>query len=265
MCILPFEALCFVQHFWINAIHVLLFCNMKYFVVLLFGVLLCCPVMGQDVSVLVVTGGYTFDESAFFEMFDQMEGIHYDHLEQPEANRVIFAGKADKYDVLVFYDRWERITPPQKLAYLQLTRKGKPFLFLHQSLASYPGWKSFEEIIGGRYVVPGRGVSEQDLSTSDSNVWVYCSVENYTPVTAGFSELRFFDEVYGNLRISEAVKPLLRTRHPQSAEFVAWENHYNASTIVYIQPGADQRTFTNPDYRKLLQQAIRYLKHTTPK
>jgi len=71
--------------------------------------------------------------------------------------------------------------------------------------------------------------------------------------------LRFFDEVYGNVWVSEDVLPLLRTRHPKSMEFIAWENRCSASKIVYIQPGHDRRTFVEEDYRKLLQQAIHYL------
>ena len=84
-------------------------------------------------------------------------------------------------------------------------------------------------------------------------------VENYTPVTKGFKELRFFDEIYGDVWISDSVFPLLKTKHPKSMEIVAWENKYNTSTILYIQPGHDRRTFVEDNYRMLLQQAIKYL------
>ena len=208
---------------------------------------------------MLVTGGHGYDTLQFFQLFDQMPEIEYEHFEQPNANRVIANGGANNFDVLVFYDMWNTITREQKAAYIRLTKQGKPFLFLHHSLASYQNWRAFEDILGGRYVQENRKVPEAEWSEYEHDMWVYCTIENYTPVTAGFSELRFFDEVYDNIRISENVRPLLRTRHPKSAEYVAWENRYNTSTIVYIQAGHDRRTYENDDYRKLLLQAIQYL------
>ncbi|WP_297091326.1 ThuA domain-containing protein [uncultured Draconibacterium sp.] len=233
----------------------------KFFVLFIFSLftLLAKP---QSTKVLLVTGGHSYDTIQFFELFDELKNVEYEHLQQPEANKKIADGYASNFDVLVFYDMWKTITPEQKAAYIRLTKQGKPFLFLHHSLVSYQNWPAFEKIIGGKYVRESKNVPEEEWSDYEHDVWVYCSVENYTPVTAGFHELRFFDEVYGNIRISEEVKPLLRTRHPKSADFVAWENRYNASTVLYIQPGHDKRTYENEEYRKLIKQAIQYLKNS---
>lgn len=216
-------------------------------------------ICAQPIKIMLVTGGHSFDTVQFFQLFDQMDEVDYEHFAQPEANKAIADGRGEDFDVMVFYDMWDEISSDQKAAYLKLTKQGKPFLFLHHALVSYPKWPAFEDIIGGRYIEENKNIPEDEWSEYEHDVWVYCSIENYTPVTAGFRELRFFDEVYGNIRISDDVKPLLQTRHPKSAEYVAWENRYNASTIVYIQPGHDKRTYENEDYRKLLFQAIRYL------
>lgn len=216
-------------------------------------------ICAQPIKIMLVTGGHSFDTVQFFQLFDQMDDVEYEHYAQPEANKAISDGRGEDFDVMVFYDMWEEISSDQKAAYLKLTKQGKPFLFLHHALVSYQKWSAFEDIIGGRYIEENKNIPEDEWSEYEHDVWVYCSIENYTPVTAGFRELRFFDEVYGNIRISDDVKPLLQTRHPKSAEYVAWENRYNASTIVYIQPGHDKRTYENEDYRKLLFQAIRYL------
>lgn len=208
---------------------------------------------------MLVTGGHAFDTLQFFQMFDALEGIEYDHFAQPEANQKLVKDLAEDYDVVVFYDMWKTISNEERSAYLKLTKQGMPLLFLHHSLASYQDWDEFEQIIGGKYFEKKKGVPEELLSTYDHDVWVYCTVENYTPVTSGFKDLRFFDEVYGNVRISDNVKPLLRTKHPRSSEFVAWENKYNESTIVYLQSGHDRRTYESEDYRKLVYQAIKYL------
>jgi type 1 glutamine amidotransferase len=214
---------------------------------------------GQNLKVMLVTGGHAFDTLQFFQMFDVFEGIDYEHFAQPQANQKLVKDLARDFDVVVFYDMWKTISAEEKAAYIKLSKQGKPFLFLHHSIASYQNWPEFEQIVGGKFVEKGRRVPEELVSSFDHDVWVYCDVVNYTPVTSGFRQLRFFDEVYGNLRISDNVKPLLKTKHPKSTEYVAWENVYNQSNIIYIQPGHDRRTYESEEYRKLILQAIKYL------
>ena len=93
------------------------------------------------------------------------KGVEYEHFIQPEANRNIANGKADDFDLLVFYDMWQQISDSEKQAYLNLTLKGKPMLFLHHSIVSYQNWPQFEQIVGGRYVLEAPGV---DVITSYS-------------------------------------------------------------------------------------------------
>ncbi len=213
----------------------------------------------QTIKLMVVTGGHSYDTLQFFEMFDALPGIEYQHFLQPKANQKLVNDFAKDFDVVVFYDMWKSISGVEKSAYLKLTQLGKPLLFLHHSIASYQDWPGFEEILGGKYVEKGVGVPVEDQSNYEHDVWVYSKVENYTPVTVGLDEPRFFDEVYGNVRISDKVLPLLRTRHPKSMEFIAWQHKYNNSQVVYIQPGHDYRTYQNEEYRKLLLQAIKFL------
>lgn len=227
-----------------------------FFILLFFSGFL---LKAQSINVMLVTGGHAFDTVQFFELFDAIEGIEYEHFQQPKANAEIANGLAEDFDVLVFYDMWKNISEREKSAYIQLTEQGKPFLFLHHSIVSYQDWPEFKNILGGKYYREGVTVPEEKVSNYEHDVWVYSMVENYTPVTKGFKELRFFDEIYGNVWISDSVFPLLKTKHPKSMEIVAWENKYNTSTILYIQPGHDRRTFVEDNYRKLLQQAIKYL------
>ncbi|MEN8116206.1 MAG: ThuA domain-containing protein [Bacteroidota bacterium] len=235
---------------------------MKRIVSFLFILLFVFPVFSQPVKVMLVTGGHAYDTVQFFHLFDALEDVEYEHFEQPFANREIAKDLAEEHDVLVFYDMWNTISDSEIAAYIKMTKLGKPFLFLHHSIASYQEWPEFERIIGGKYFQAGEDVPEELLSSYEHDVWVYSKVETYTPVTAGFRELRFFDEVYDNIRISDDIIPLLRTKHPKSMDYIAWENSYNSSKIVYLQPGHDYRTYESEDYRKLVLQAIKYLAKT---
>ena len=112
----------------------------------------------QPIKIMVVTGGHAYDTLQFFEMFDALRGIEYEHFQQPKANLKLVKDNAEDFDVLVFYDMWKSISDAEKSAYLKLTQEGKPFLFLHHSIASYQDWPEFEKILGGKYVEKGRGV-----------------------------------------------------------------------------------------------------------
>ena len=215
--------------------------------------------IAQPVKILLVTGGRDFDAKPFFDLFDQLDGIEYEHYSQPKANQILVKDLAEDYDVLVFYDEWQNISETEKSAYMQLAAKGKPFLFIHQSIMSYQKWPEFENLLGGRYLFEAHNVSEELVSTKDADIWVYADVENYTAVTVGFRQIRFFDEAYDNVQVAEDIIPLLKTKHPKSMEYVAWQHKYKASDVVYVQPGYDSRTFESEDYRKLIKQAILFL------
>jgi hypothetical protein len=76
------------------------------------------------------------------------------------------------------------------------------------------------------------------------------------PVTQGISDFEIVDEVYGGAEILPQVKPLLSTSHPKSMRYLAWINHYGNSDVIYIQLGHGPSGYSNPGFRKLLQQAI---------
>jgi hypothetical protein len=83
----------------------------------------------QPVKIMLVTGGHSYDTIQFFQLFDALEGIEYEHFLQPEANRKLAQGTGENYDVLVFYDMWREISLPEKQAYIDLTKKANPCFF----------------------------------------------------------------------------------------------------------------------------------------
>jgi len=212
--------------------------------------------------VLIITGGHSYDTTAFFNMFSRMHGIKYDKIMQPQANQAISEGKTMKYDVLVFYDMWQSISESEKQGYLLLCKSGKPMIFMHHALVSYQEWPEFEEIRGGKYFENTKNVhyKASELSTYRHDVWVDYRIENPDhPVSRGLEDFRLFDEVYGNYRVNKNSKPLLTTNHSESSRVVAWENRYMNSTILFIQPGHDSHAFSDQNFSRLMRQAIFYL------
>lgn len=231
--------------------------------------LLCCVFAGcahytaaqqTKIRVLVITGGHGFQRQPFYDVFKSIPSITYDTLVQPQANALIASPEVNRYDVLVFYDMYDSIPPAQQEAYIRLLKKGASMIFLHHSLVSYQNWPEFIRIVGGQYHTHPVVVKGDTLRANyEHDVNIPVKVEdNRHPVTRGISNFEIFDEVYGDVEILPQVKPLLSTTHPKSMRYLAWVNHYGNSDVLYIQPGHGPSGYSNPDFRKLLQQAIEW-------
>jgi type 1 glutamine amidotransferase len=214
----------------------------------------------KKINVLVVTGGHGFEHKPFYNVFDSIPGITYDTLTQPQANALIASPEVNKYDVLVFYDMFDTISPAQQEAYIGLLKKGASMIFLHHSLVGYQHWPEFIKIVGGQYHTDAVVVNGDTLHASyEHDVKIPVKVEDKNhPVTQGIGDFEIVDEVYGGVEILPQVKPLLSTTHPKSMRYLAWINHYGNSDVIYIQPGHGPSGYSNPNYRKLIRQAIEW-------
>ena len=214
----------------------------------------------KKIRVLVITGGHGFNRQPFYDVFNSIPSITYDTLVQPQANALIASPEVNKYDVLVFYDMFDSIAPAQQDAYTSLLKKGASMIFLHHALVSYQNWPEFIKFVGGQYHTHPVVVNGDTLKASyEHDVSIPVKVENKKhPVTRGISDFEIVDEVYGGAEILPQVKPLLSTTHPKSMRYLAWINHYGNSDVIYIQLGHGPSGYSNPNYRKLIQQAIEW-------
>lgn len=214
----------------------------------------------KKIRVLVVNGGHGFEHKPFYNVFDSIPSITYDTLVQPQANALIASPGVNSYDVLLFYDMFEPISPEQQKAYISLLNKGSSMIFLHHALVSYQNWPEFIKILGGQYHTNPVVVEGDTLKASyehDVNISVKVEDKKH-PVTRGISDFEIVDEVYGGVEILPGVKPLLSTIHPKSMRYLAWINHYGNSDVIYIQLGHGPSGYANPNFRKLIQQAIEW-------
>jgi len=215
----------------------------------------------QKLRALIVTGGHGFERDSFFAMFDSFKDIEFREVQHPQANNSYAPEEAETYDVLVFYDMNQDITTEQKAALIRLLEKGKGLVVLHHALASYQEWEEYEKIIGGLYHLEPYTKDEHQLpaSTYKHDVDFLVHVVNpQHPVTQGIEDFTIHDEIYNGYSISPTVQPLLTTDHPESENVIAWTNKYGNSHVVFIQLGHDHFAYENPNYRRLVAQAIRW-------
>jgi len=182
------------------------------------------------------------------------------------------------------------VEPPAafKRDFLELLERGHGFVFLHHALAAWPAWDEYAEIVGGRFLYkPGR-VRGRDYPDSGyrHEVRHELAVTRQHPVTDGLpARFALTDEVYLAHAFVDSVIPLLRSdhdfqsdnfysaqqavqgtlysregwQHPPGSNLVGWVKHYRNSPIVYIQCGDGRAAYEDPNFRRLLGNAVRWV------
>jgi len=220
-------------------------------------ILVSISTSAKNLHVIVVTGGHDFDRELFFKMFDSFKAISYKELKHPEANLQLGQIDPKTFDAVVFYDMPKTISEAEKESYHRLLKLGKGLVFLHHSLASYQDWDEFKTIIGGKY---HEETNSPQSSTYQHDVTFPVMIKDpKSPVTKGVGNFEVLDEVYGNTEVLPNVTILLTTNNPKSSAIIGWTHIKDKSRIVYIEPGHDYHSWTNPNYQQIVRQAIEFV------
>ena len=168
------------------------------------------------------------------------------------------------------------------------TQRGVGLVFLHHAIAGWPAWPDYAELIGGRFCYTPQQVRGVPVPDSGYRHGVEHAIEVVAehPVTAGVdSSFTMTDELYLAQVFEDSVTPLLRSgheftadnfysarkavvdgekfsndgwAHKQGSNLVGWVREHNQSRIVYLQGGDDAVAWENPNYQRLLGNAIRW-------
>ena len=217
-------------------------------------------IASKPIHILVVTGGHGYKVDQFNQMLSSLNpAITYQIAELPGAYDMFLPENRDKYDVLVFYHMWQKITEEQAKVFTECIESGKPVVALHHSICAYDSWPGYWDIIGGKYfhtVTAYRGKEWQPGSYIHDLHFNVKVVSSRHPVTKGLKDFEVFDETYKGYYVEEGVTPLLTTDEPSSTPVIGWAKKFGKSKIVVLQSGHDAPTFENPNFRILLKQAI---------
>ncbi|WP_372730606.1 ThuA domain-containing protein [Novosphingobium sp.] len=175
-----------------------------------------------------------------------------------------------------------------KSGFRALLEQGTGVVALHHALAGWPTWGEYHEWLGGQFFYhPG---TSRGRPVSDSG---YChdvthevTVAADHPVTARLpASFTLTDELYLGQVYEDSVTPLLRSsasftrdhfwsaenavrgemysregwNHPPGSNLVGWAKQALGSRIVYLQPGDGPAAYDSPDYRRLVENAIRWV------
>lgn len=253
----------------------------------------------KTIKALLVTGGHGFEVEPFFEMINDLKdwdkevSIEWTHISQPMAQDYFKPEKASQFDVFVMYDMYgvtftgsiprfslQEPSEEHKRDFLNLLKSGKPFVFLHHAIASWPTWPEFAEIVGGRFhFVPGELRGRMNPGSGYRfNVHQEIDVLDTThPIVEGFGDsFEIKDEVYMYTVLEDSITPLLRNTnfkfiadnfnfggdefkaHPEGSDLVGWTKTYDNSPIAYIMFGHGPQVYYDKQYRTLITNAIKW-------
>ncbi len=214
---------------------------------------------GGKLKVLVVTGGHAFEKEPFFKVFKDNPNIEFTQATQVKSSEAYDREDLLSYDVVVLYDMVQKITDAQKTRFLSLFDKGIGLVVTHHAMGSYQDWPEYERIMGGKYLMKDEKEGEKTWPKSDYQHDVDLAVAIVAkdhPITAGFQDFTIHDEIYIGFRVRSDVTPLLATTHPRSGKTLAWCRTQGKSRVVYLELGHDHLAYENPNYQKVLANAI---------
>ena len=216
----------------------------------------------QPIRVMVVTGGHNYDKPSFNEMLNCLgANITSQVVEFPAAFDEFLPGNQSKYDVLIFYHMWQKITPEQEKVFSDCIRQGKPLVVLHHSICAFDEWPEYWKIVGGKYFHKPTTLDGKEYAACtfihDIHFRVEVSAKKH-PVTKGVKDFDIFDETYKGYYVAPDVIPLLTTSEPTSTPTIGWVHPYGKARVVTLQSGHDIPTFQNENFRKLLKQSIEW-------
>jgi type 1 glutamine amidotransferase len=132
----------------------------------------------------------------------------------------------------------------------EFVRSGKGCVALH--LAAVPFNEDFTKMIGGHFVTHPP-IQEFEIQVDDSR----------HPITKGIQSFNVVDELYVTDYDTSSIHILLSASFEGKRSPMVWVKPYGAGRVVYIAPGHDFRTFLNPLFLQLVEQAVRWASQTS--
>ena len=251
-------------------------------------------------NLLVVTRGHPFERDNFFNMVDSL-GFNWSHIEHPAAQSFFKKENLKKFDAILFYDmpglNFDEINdeskffinPPQEYKddFLERLSEGKGCIFLHHSIAGWPMWDEYSNIIGGRFLYKPGKIKGKKYPDSGYRHFVNYKVASVSehPITKGISDFEIEDELYLSHVFEEDINPLLKSNysfvrdnfysatnalngkmnsnegweHPDGSNLVGWTKSYKKSAITYLQFGDGVKSYENKNVRMLLRRSINWV------
>ena len=170
------------------------------------------------------------------------DAIYFDYATQPDClNRETLS----KYDALLLYANHEKITPEQFSALSDFIESGHGFLPIHCASACFGNEPRFIAMVGGRF------------KSHKTDTFAADTVDAEHPIMRGVAAFNTWDETYVHDQHNTAQRKILAERvEGNTREPWTWVRQQGKGRIFYTASGHDKRTWSNPEFQKMLRNAI---------
>jgi len=170
------------------------------------------------------------------------EAIYFDYFTKPDC---LNADTLSHYDALMLYANHGNITPEQLAALKDFIESGHGFLPIHSASACFGNSPEFIAMVGGRFKSHGGGVFKATI------------VDKTHPIMEGVNEYETWDETYVHDQLNATGRKLLAERvEGEHKEPWTWVREQGKGRVFYTASGHDDKTWKNPDFQKMLRNAI---------
>ncbi|NLH16628.1 MAG: DUF1080 domain-containing protein [Phycisphaerae bacterium] len=209
-------------------------------------------------KVAFVSGGHDFEQDKFMEMWKSLEGMEVVHLPQSDDSEIFETILPWEYDVIVLYNMSQKISAKRQNNLKQLLSQGIGLVAMHHNLGAFQDFADYKDIIGGKYYLKAEGDQPQGEYKHGVDMKVRIADTNH-PITKGLEDFAINDESYKKVWHAKDNHVLLTTDEPTSDTELAWTRTYGRGKVCTIALGHDGMAYANPNFRKFVAQAIRWV------
>ncbi len=177
-------------------------------------------------------------------------GINFTYTDKLED---INAQNLSKYDALMIFANWDDITPAAEKALLDYVASGKGILPIHCASYCFRNSPEYVKMVGGQFW-------RHRMDTIQVN-----TVQPNHIIMKDLGTIRVFDETYLHsqlqpdnnvLQTREIKADQTKDRPDAKTEPYTWTRSYGKGRVFYTAYGHDERTWTNTNFQKLLENGI---------
>jgi putative membrane-bound dehydrogenase-like protein len=170
-------------------------------------------------------------------------GIQLTYVATPDE--ALEAGTLKHYDALVVYANHKTLTPEQEDTLLRFVENGKGLVAIHCASEMFTGSDRYIGLVGGQFQRHGTAEFTADIVRPDH------------PVVQGLQPFATWDETYVHTRHNPADRTVLMERvDGDLREPWTWVRTQGQGRVFYTAYGHDRRTWSQPAFQTLIQQAV---------
>ena len=178
------------------------------------------------------------------------KGINFTYTDKLED---INAQNLSKYDALMIFANWDDITPAAEKALLDYVASGKGILPIHCASYCFRNSPEYVKMVGGQFW-------RHRMDTIQVN-----TVQPNHIIMKDLGVIKAFDETYLHsqlqpdnnvLQTREIKADQTKDRQDAKTEPYTWTRSYGKGRVFYTAYGHDDRTWSNVNFQKLLENGI---------